>query len=574
MLAALLSLGIGLSARAAPPPPPGAAPAPAASAAAPDPKAYVTVDGKTVAVSLFSDQADSVAAAAVGDEVISVGQLSRALATMHETQKDGGAPASKDFRPILDRLVNARLLIAEAREMGVADLPEVKKAVTNFEKVGARERVQEHATRDVRPDPKEVEESYKEMVRELKVRSVLFTRQSDAIAFHKAVKGGGDFVALVKKAVADKKAKGDEEAQFVRVTKMLPQIGVKLVKLKPGEITEPIQLKEGFSVARVEGTRFPEGDAEARAEAERRSLISQKKLVLQKYYDGLVKRFATIDRKLLDRLDFQKKPGIAEFEKDKRIIARVQGAEPITVGELATNVRLQFFHGVDRAVNERKVNKQIEPTFDAILSDRIVPLEARRLGILDSAEYKRAHLAQEEGATFSLFVSQAIVPQVKVTEKDVRAYYDSHKKEFAYPMFYRLDGLGYESAKDAQAALEKLRAGTDLKWLKANTTGQLPAEKAKYGFGGTLVAATAIPDALRKQLVTAKVGDIRLFTEGEQSYVVRVADVTPESQKPFDEVKGGIQDKLFYEKVNAAVADYAGKLRKVRPVKVFITKID
>ncbi len=142
---------------------------------------------------------------------------------MHEApQKDGAAPASKDFRPILDRLVNARLLLAEAREMGIAELPEVKDVLTNFEKVGAREMLQERVTRDVKPDAKEVEQSYRETVRELKVRSVLFSRQTDANAFHAAVKKGGDFAALVKKAVADKKAKGDEEAQFVRVTQHAP----------------------------------------------------------------------------------------------------------------------------------------------------------------------------------------------------------------------------------------------------------------------------------------------------------------------------------------------------------------
>jgi hypothetical protein len=201
----------------------------------------------------------------------------------------------------------------------------VKQAVTNFEKVGAREMLQEHATQDVRPDAKEVEQRYREAVRELKVRSVLFSRQTDANAFHAAVKGGGDFPALVKKAVADKKAKGDEEAHFVRLSSMLPQTAVKVVKLKPGEITPVMKLKEGFAIARVEDVRYPEGDAAARAEAEKQSLLRQKKIALQKYSDGLVKRYATIDDALLKRLDLQaKKPGIDALEKDKRIVARIQ----------------------------------------------------------------------------------------------------------------------------------------------------------------------------------------------------------------------------------------------------------
>lgn len=544
-------------------------------AAVPAPKAYVTVDGSTIAVPLFSEQAEGVAAATVGDEIISVGQLSRALATMHEAPRKGGdSPAGRDFRPVLDRIVNARLLVAEAREMGIADLPEVKGAQTNFERVGAREMLQEHVIRDVRPDPKEVEAAYRKSVRELKVRSVLFAKQADAKAARDAVRKGGDFAALVKKAVADKKAKGDLEAQYVRVSSLLPHIADALGKLKQGEVSQPLKLEKGYTVARVEGVRYPDGDRAARAEAEKASLFNQQKAALKKYYDGIVKRYATIDQKLLKGLDLQaKKPGLAALEKDQRIVARIKGAEPITVGELTKAVESTFYHGVERAVKEKKINKEILPTFDGLLSDRLVPLEARRLGIVDSPEYKRRLADQLDGATFSLFVQRAIVPQVKVTEKDVRAYYDSHKAEFAYPVFFKLDGLAYANAKDAQAALEKLRAGTDLKWLKANTTGQLDEHTAKYKFGGMPVAVTAMPGSLRKQLSGAKVGDVRMFSEGGQSYVVRVADVTPEAQKPFDEVKPELEEKLFAEQVSAAVADWVAKLRKVRPVKVFITKI-
>ena len=161
-----------------------------------------------------------------------------------------------------------------------------------------------------------------------------------------------------------------------------------------------------------------------------------------------------------------------------------------------------------------------------------------------------------------------------MTEKDVRAYYDSHKKEFAYPVFYRLDGLAYENVKDAQAALDKLRAGTDLKWLKANTTGQLDEHKATYKFGGVPIADTGMPASSRSSSPRRRWGRQAVQRGRPVVRRPRASEVTPESQKPFDEVKADIEQKLFFDKVNAAIADWAGKLRKVRPVKVYLTKID
>jgi hypothetical protein len=83
----------------------------------------VTVDGKTVTVPLFSEQADAVAAATVGDEMISVGDLSRALATMHEGRGRTGPPREqglpRDPGPARERPAAHR----RAREMGIADLP-------------------------------------------------------------------------------------------------------------------------------------------------------------------------------------------------------------------------------------------------------------------------------------------------------------------------------------------------------------------------------------------------------------------------------------------------------------------
>jgi hypothetical protein len=45
------------------------------------------------------------------------------------------------------------------------------------------------------------------------------------------------------------------------------------------------------------------------------------------------------------------------------------------------------------------------------------------------------------------------------------------------------------------------------------------------------------------------------------------------TERPFEEVRDGIAQRLQNDALTAAVKDWAGKLRSARPVKVFITKI-
>ena len=94
----------------------------------------------------------------------------------------------------------------------------------------------------MKADPAEVDRLYKEAVREWKVQSVLFVRESDAKAMAAQVKAGKSFDALATKAVADKSAKGNEPAQFVHGSKLIPPVLANVEKTRVGKVTPPIKV--------------------------------------------------------------------------------------------------------------------------------------------------------------------------------------------------------------------------------------------------------------------------------------------------------------------------------------------
>jgi parvulin-like peptidyl-prolyl isomerase len=558
---------------------PTGAPTPAAGAAsgagAEGSFAYLTRDGASVKVPLFSPESENVAVARVEDETIALSDLTRALAAAHGGMDSSASRAGKrDFTAILDRLIEVRLVVTEAREMGIDELPEVKKAVADFETATGQELLKARVTAGVKADPKEVARAYRNAVREWKVKSVLFGGELEAKQHGPKLKEQPKaFDAVAKQLVAEKKAKGSGEGGYLPRDSMLPQVRAALEKLKVGEVSAPVRVPDGFAVMQLMEIRHPD-DPKAKAEAERASIQGRQVKALSEYYAGLVKRYAKVDRALLKAVDYHaKKPGLEALKKDQRVLAQIEGGKPITVGELTAEIMAGFFHGVDRAAKEKKINPKKTEIFDGLLAQRVVPMQVAAEKIPETAEFKRRVADYRTGILFSKFIEKAVAPTVKAGEDEARKYHAEHRKDFMYPTFYKLESVAFSKVKDAEGAVQKLRSGTDFKWLNANAEGQIPPAKRKLAIEGTL-AATALPKEIAAALAGAKKGDYRLHAGPEsQYYAIRVIDVVGATEQPFEKVRDDIMQRLENEGITSGVKRWAAIIRKARKVEVYITRI-
>jgi hypothetical protein len=175
---------------------------------------------------------------------------------------------------------------------------------------------------------------------------------------------------------------------------------------------------------------------------------------------------------------------------------------------------------------------------------------------------------------FNTFIEKVIAPDVKVTEADAIEYYEKHKAEFTAPQMYKLDGFAFATNKEAQSAIDKLKAGTDFAWLKQSAPGQIPADKRALQFDGNTVSASTLPSGLAKALTNARTGEYRLYSAKEgEVYVVKVVDQVAPAPQPYVDAREPIAKKLFNEKLMVAMKEYASKLRKQQRVDVLITRV-
>jgi hypothetical protein len=504
--------------------------------------------------------------AMVNDEPITLKEFEQELNALPEAER------SKNREALLKRLINTRLVIQEASRMGLHEIPELKNRVDVFSKVTLRDELMERHVKNIKPDEKEVEKVYKASVKEWNIKSILFDKEEDAKRMEKAIKEGKDFDETLKNFLSDKKGKGEAEAKYLKGKDLLPEISGAVSKMEVGSISPILRIQAGFVILKIEGVRFPE-DPEAKTRARQEVLRKTQKDSLLNYEKALKGKYAKVNQEVFKSLDFEsKEPGFEKLLKDKRVVAEIKGEKPITVGEMTQYLRQQLYHGVERAVESKRLNKRKSQILDEMIHKRVFQKEALRLGIDKSESYKRKVKDHENSLIFGAFVKKAVAPDVQLKEEELRTYYDQHLKEYTYPEMMKISSLVFSKREDAEKATISLRQGTDFQWLKANAEGQVDKNTAGVlNFDGNFLTTKDLPENVQKSVSGAKTGDFRFFAgPNNYFYVLYIQEVVPPKPQPYPEAREKIARKIYDEKLTRALEEYAAKLRAVSDVKVYL----
>jgi hypothetical protein len=518
--------------------------------------------------------------ATVNDDVIRMDELTNALAASHESRQEGGSHAGKiDYMRMLDRLINIRLVAQEATNIGLDELPEFKSETEENARRVLTAMVMNEISREAKADPAVVEKKYKEMVVEWKIKSVLFENVDNAKAMSDAIKTGKSFDEMAKSARDDKKATGGEQGDFFKPMDMNPGIAVVVSTLDVGGVSPviklPVEKKTGFMIIQLEDKRYPENPA-ARQRAEQGARIDKKNEMLADYKKMLYKTRVTINEKLLKKVDYESpKADIQKLLSDTRVLVEFKDGKTITVGALTKALQAKFFHGVEQAARDKLVNKAIREVLDNMIEEQLIQDEGLRRGIEKSDEYQEKIRESKLTHLFSLFIERVVGPDLKVTYDEMQSYYQDHKGEYTEPEMLKMVKLDFGNKRDAGAALDKLKKGADINWVRANAEGLVAAADAEEGSttGMLILTKKGLPAEMAKAVAGAKSGDFRLSAGPEGRFsVLSIQEVIPARQKQYEEIKEQIGAKVSNAKLVSAMEDWFHKLRDAGDVKVYLSE--
>jgi hypothetical protein len=505
------------------------------------------------------------AVATVNGEPVTLAEMMERLGSLHQEAADpAAAPAHPDPMLVLQRIIDARLVVQEARSIGLDQQPEVIDRLAAARLALLKSGVARNAVKNVTAaDPADVEKAYRDRVREQNLALVVFRDEEKAKAFVTATAGGADFDERAKKALAAGEATRREPAQFVRAADLREEVRQAAAGLAAGAVSAPFRLEDGFAVIRSSGVRYPE-DPQARKDAAEAALRARREARIQQYTDDLRRRDTRLHKDVLATLDYHApSPGFDALRKDPRVVADIQGGKPVTVKDLTARIEQTFYHGVAQAIERKRINPEIPAILDRLMMERVLEIEAKRLGVERQDAYLSGMKEQTDSILFDAFVKKVVDPAVSLSEPELRTYYDGHKGEFTTPEMVRLESVSFLRRDDARAALDRLRQGADARWLKANAAGQAkgPAD-GRLPADGSLVATASLPEPLQKAIAGAGEGEARLAGDEPGPWdVLLVRQKIPSAPRPYDEVREQVASRVFGARRKAALDEWIAKLR-------------
>lgn len=512
--------------------------------------------------------------ATVNDEIITVEEFKDALASAHgSTSEITTTTTRRNYADFLKRLIHAQLINQEARDIGLDELPEIKKMVKVYSHRNVRDLLIDEQVKDIKVGEEELEKLYRDKIKELKITALLFEKEADADAFLGEVRSGKSFNKVSKTAVAEGKAKKDKEGAFVKLKSFSPEMAKALSRMEAGSVSSPIKTGSGFVILRLEDVRYPESP-ELKEEA-RREIYQKKRLeVLTDYRKALFKQYVKFRGKTIGSLDYEsKKPGFQRLLADRRVVATIRGDKPVTVGALTEALKGKFHHGVEKAIESKMVNERKMEALEEMLLKRILKKEALKRGIDRTEKHKKMVKKYENSLLFGAFIQRVIAPEIKLKEEDIKKYYDKHAQDYTSPPMVEIDGIAFRSRREAGVAADQLKRGTDFAWLKENAEGRVDAKPGKaLDIKGTIDITDDLPEELRKTLSGALAGDFRLYAApGEYFYVLHIQKAVPPKPRPFPDVKKAIAKEVVNEKLKKAIEEWAEKLIEAYDVQIYMS---
>ena len=503
--------------------------------------------------------------ASVAGEPITLDEFNR--------QRPPGAPPdpAADQR-LLRRLINVRLVAQEGRRMELDKLAEVRKTLDAYAPVTLREELVERTVKGLTADPREVEEMYRAAVREWKVSAVLFATDDAAASLAGALAAGTDFAELARASVAAGTATKFDEGVVLKREGADPAVIKALDGMTAGATSGVIRTGAGSVVLRVDDIRYPD-DPAARTRAERAVLFKKRRDAVIALDTALRARWVRVDEAVLKSLDYEAaSPGLEALLKDQRVLARIKDEKPITVGELSEQLRFQFFHGTQMAAERKRLNAKKTDVLDGMLHRRVFRKEALRLKLDRSDAYRDKLREYEESVLFEAVLRKAIVPDVRVTEEETRAYYEAHRAEHTTPEMVRMRSLAFGTKAAAEATRELLRTGADFQWVAGRADGQLdPNAAGVLTFDNRPIMTSELPEGVRKAIAGAKGGEITLYVAPDDRYYVLAVDgVIAAQPESYENLRGKMRERVIGMKIEEAVEAYADRLRALSEVKVYL----
>lgn len=270
----------------------------------------------------------------------------------------------------------------------------------------------------------------------------------------------------------------------------------------------------------------------------------------------------------------------------KKVILALAAAGVVYAGTIVTvngknitetEVQEVLMQGTQGRFNQLPPEKKAElsqKVIDGLISQELVYADAKKIGVLQSAEYKAelANVLERVKVQLAAKVwEKRQFDKVKVNEKEIKAYYKSHPEEFSEKSKVRASHILVKTQAEADAITKELKGLKDgalnakfAELAKAKSTGPSGPKGGDLGYFGQGQMVPAFNDTVFKM----KKGELTASAVKTQFgyHVILVTDVQEAKELAYKEVKGFIEQKLKVEIFKEHMQSKMNELKKTAKI--------
>jgi len=484
-------------------------------------------------------------------------------------------PAGKgavDHRANLNTLVDRELLLQEARSRGLDQDSQVLKYLEQREvKELANQMMRRQVLDRVSVSEEQLQRAYAQegWNRQVVTQEIFVPDETRAHQVAALLRAGKKFAEVAAVYAVDRVFKLPAKAaqQFIYSPQDAPRAIVEAVNSLPvGGVTQPIFVRDGYVIARVEEHR-PVALEAVRDKIHKALQRLQKNEIKDAYLLHLNQEF--------------------NIQEQAQGMDLVMGILTGKVKELSAEQRqLPVYTYGDRQVSVEEVLEVALPARDewpAVTKQQLVgeltstlfprtvmAQDARRKGLDQQQGFRQWRQREQEDLMIAKLRSQ-VVEQIEVSQSDLDAYYQAHKQTYRSSAVAQVQDVLLEDPDQARALAEQVGRGADLAALaKGKSLRQHTQDGVLvvYGVQGPIYGEEWV-----KAVMKVPLGEVQgpLKCKGGYS-VFKVLDRQPESYFGLEEqvVLKSVKREVTEEKERRAFNDFVEALRRQQADKVRI----
>jgi parvulin-like peptidyl-prolyl isomerase len=497
--------------------------------------------------------------ALVNGDSITTANIEMSFNSLHATMSTE-EKATFDYRKLLNKLVNDRLLVQEAEALNMDQESSVTKLLAKrLEEYATARYIKTHFVPKDSVSDAEVTRFFLANFGKRQVRTVSVETKEKAAALMAKVRRGASMDSLAQAVSMDiHRYHGGLHPPVYEVT-LDPELKTVAMNTKVKQLAGPFPFRKVYAFLRVEQVLPPDTSELPKVKSaivtnlqtEKRNREWRVFLTdLRRQYPVVVDSSALVPilktaNVALDST-FMKGSG--------KIVATIAGQATITDNDLRQRIAHQRM-----AANTLGVDSLTRQTLDEAINDIVLARAARDAGSDKEPTVLRKLGSTRDSLLIELYLKETLVSKIKFSHQEFSDYYNSHLDDFRMPAEYNLKQVQVATKAGADSIVALVKDGADFNFVVKRALGSRSNVDEKDEW----ISTEAFPQSIQDDIARTPNGGITgPYQTGDGWIILKIKERRPGKIKDQSEAEMQIREIIFQKKFDEGLDGILGALKK------------